>query len=46
MNYTKGVTIADTVITKLGAGGTNAGKVCIFTSARTDVVVDVSGTLG
>jgi hypothetical protein len=45
MNFTKGVTIANTVITKLGAGA-QLGKVCIFTSSRTDLVVDVTGTLG
>jgi len=39
LNFVAGRNVANAVIAKVGAGG----KVCIFTSAATDVVVDVSG---
>jgi len=39
VNYVQGVTIPNAVFAKLGA----AGGVCLFTSARTHVVVDVNG---
>ncbi len=45
MNFTKGVTLANTVITKLGVGGVNAGKVCVYSNVTTNVVIDVSGSL-
>ena len=41
MNFTKGTTLANTVITKLSAAGT----VCVYTSATTNIVIDVSGSL-
>jgi len=39
LNYNAGTTIANLVMTKIGSGG----KVCIYTSAAADVIVDVSG---
>jgi len=39
LNYIAGTTIANLVMTKIGSGG----KVCIFTSAAANVIVDVSG---
>ena len=45
MNFTKGVTLANTVITKLGDGGTNDGKVCVYTSTKTDLVIDITGSI-
>jgi hypothetical protein len=42
MNYAKGVTLANTVITKLSS----SGKVCVYSSATTNVVIDVAGALG
>ena len=45
MNFTKGVTIANTVITTLGTGGANTGKICIYTNTTANIVVDTSGTL-
>ena len=45
MNFTKGVTLANTVITKLGAGGVNAGKVCVYSNVTTNLVIDVTGSL-
>ena len=41
MNFTKGVTLANTVITKLGTGG----AVCVYSNVTTDIVIDVSGSL-
>ncbi len=41
MNFTKDVTLANTVITRLGA----SGDVCIYSSAWTHVIIDVSGSL-
>jgi hypothetical protein len=45
MNFSKGVTLANTVIAKLGSGGANDGKVCVFANTATNVLVDVSGSL-
>ncbi|MDW3215492.1 MAG: CAP domain-containing protein [Ilumatobacteraceae bacterium] len=39
INYARGATIANSVVTKVGAGG----KVCIYTHARSHFVVDVTG---
>ena len=39
LNYTAGVTIANSVISQIGTGG----KVCIFTSAATHLIADVEG---
>ena len=39
LNYTKGTTIANAVIAKVGAGG----KVCLYTDAATHLVADVTG---
>ena len=41
----QGVTLANTVLTKLGDGGTDDGKVCVYTSTKTDLVIDIAGTL-
>jgi hypothetical protein len=43
MNFTKGVTLANTVLTKLGTGG-SSGKVCVYTSTTTHLIIDVSGS--
>ena len=42
MNFTKGVTLANTVITKLGMGGVNLGKVCVYSNVTTNLVIDIS----
>jgi len=39
LNYVAGLTVPNAVITKIGTGG----KICIFTQAATDLVVDVDG---
>ena len=39
LNYTKGTTIANAAITKVGAGG----KVCLYTIAPTHLIADVTG---
>ena len=39
INYGRGATIANAVVTKVGTGG----KVCIYTHARSQFVVDVTG---
>ncbi len=39
LNFVSGQTVANTVLTRIGAGG----KVCIFTDAATDLIVDVNG---
>jgi hypothetical protein len=39
LNYGTGQTIPNAVITKLGT----AGKVCVFTRAAVDLVIDVNG---
>lgn len=39
VNFVAGVTVPNLVISKIGAGG----KVCIFTSATTHLIADVSG---
>ena len=39
LNYTKGTTIANAVISKVGAGG----KVCLYTPVSTHLVADVTG---
>jgi len=41
LNYAAGQTIPNSVIAKVGAGG----KVCVFTSAQIDLLVDVNGGL-
>ena len=41
LNYTAGQTIPNLVISKIGAGG----KVCLYTLADTDLVVDAAGTM-
>jgi len=41
VNYTAGATVTNTVITPVGA----TGKVCIYTMAAVDMVVDVGGYL-
>ncbi len=39
LNYRRGETIANTVVARIGDGG----RVCVYTSARTHVLVDVTG---
>ncbi len=39
LNFAKGQTIANTVISKPGS----LGKVCVFTSASTDLLADLAG---
>ena len=39
LNFTAGQTIPNAVITKTGAGG----KICIYTSAQTDLITDTNG---
>ena len=39
VNYVAGQTVANAVVSKVGSGG----RVCLFTSASTDLVVDVTG---
>ena len=39
INYGRGTTIANSVVTKVGSGG----KVCVYTHARSHFVVDVTG---
>jgi len=41
LNFVAGQTVANAVITKIGAAGT----VCVFTTAATHLVVDVTGSL-
>jgi hypothetical protein len=41
VNFVAGATVADAVLAKLGSNG----SVCVFTSASTDLVVDVTGYL-
>ena len=41
LNYTASIDIANAAITALGAGG----KVCVYTSTATDLIVDVNGAL-
>jgi hypothetical protein len=43
VNYAKGGTIPNAVVTKLGDSGANTGKVCIFTQNAVHLVVDVNG---
>ena len=43
VNFVAGSTVANGVIAKLGAGGVNVGKVCVFVSQPTHVLVDVAG---
>ena len=45
LNFTKNVNLANTVITKLGTTGADTGKVCVFTSTRTDLIIDIAGSL-
>ena len=40
VNYVAGDTVPNAVVAKLGAGG----KVCVFSYAATDLIVDVNGT--
>ena len=42
LNFAAGQTVANTVIPKLGDGG----RICLYTNTQTDLVVDISGTLG
>ncbi|MCU1390833.1 MAG: hypothetical protein JWL72_4171, partial [Ilumatobacteraceae bacterium] len=42
VNFSAGQTVANAVLTKIGAGG----KVCLFNSQPTDLVVDVNGYYG
>ena len=39
MNYAPGDVVPNAVLAKVGAGG----KVCIYTLAETDIVIDVNG---
>jgi hypothetical protein len=39
LNYAAGDTVPNAVIAKLGAGG----KVCLYTYAATNLIVDVNG---
>ena len=41
LNYLSGATVANAVVTRVGAGG----KICIFTSATTHLIVDVNAFL-
>jgi hypothetical protein len=41
LNYTAGQTVANSAIVKVG----DAGKVCVYTSRATDVVIDTTGHL-
>jgi hypothetical protein len=41
LNYAAGQTVANTVVTRVGAGG----SVCLYTHGSTDLVVDISGSL-
>ena len=42
LNFAIGQTVANTVISKVGDGG----RICLYTNTATDLVVDISGTLG
>ena len=42
LNYAAGDVVANAVLSKVGAGG----KVCVFTSADADIIVDVNGAFG
>ena len=39
LNYVAGDTVANAVIAKIGAGG----RVCVYTYATANVIIDVSG---
>ena len=39
VNFVAGATVANSVVSGVGAGG----RVCLFTSAQTQLVVDVNG---
>ena len=39
LNFAAGQTIANSVVSKVGDGG----RVCVFTSAATDLLVDIAG---
>jgi hypothetical protein len=43
LDYTTGQATSNRVIVPLSIGGPNAGEISVFSSARADVVVDVSG---
>jgi len=43
LNFVRGSTVPNGVISKLGVGGSAAGKVCVFVSQATHVLVDVAG---
>lgn len=43
VNYTAGQTTANRVIVPLSLGGPDPGEISVFSSAKADVVVDVSG---
>ena len=42
LNFVAGQTIPNAVISKLGTGG----KVCIYTSAATNLITDLNGYFG
>lgn len=42
VNFTTGQTVANAVVSRVGVGG----RVCIFTQAATDLIVDVNGWFG
>jgi hypothetical protein len=47
LNWTPGVTIPNAVTVKLGAGGTNTGKISVFNKSGTvDVITDAAGWFG
>ncbi len=43
LNFVSGQTIANMVITAAGLSGPDAGSVCIYSSAATNLIVDVAG---
>ncbi len=45
VNFTRGQTIANMAITKIGTAGNAAGKVCVASSVATQLIVDLTGTL-
>jgi hypothetical protein len=45
LNYTKGVTIANTVTARPSATLALGYPICVYTSAATDLIIDVAGSL-
>jgi len=43
LNFVTGSTVPNGVISKLGSGSSSVGKVCVFVSQATHLVVDVAG---